>query len=44
VIPTIPFPLEGRIAIVTDVGLRDAMDAFGATDERAMADGEAVWF
>jgi hypothetical protein len=25
---------EGRIAIVTDVGLRDAMDAWAARDER----------
>ena len=33
---------EGRIAIVTDVGL-DAMDADGAPDERANADDEVVW-
>ena len=30
----IPHPSEGRIAIVTDVGLRDAMDALAAPDER----------
>jgi hypothetical protein len=36
-------PTEGRIAIVTDAG-RDAVDAGGATDERAeFADGEVVW-
>jgi hypothetical protein len=39
-----PAPLEGRFAIVTNVGLRDAMDACGAADERTVADGEAVWF
>jgi hypothetical protein len=33
---------EGRFAIVTNVGLKDAVDAFGATDERAKADGEVV--
>ena len=32
--PRRPTPLEGRIAIVTDAG-RDAVDASGATDERA---------
>jgi hypothetical protein len=26
---------EGRFAIVTNVGLREAMDALGAKDERA---------
>jgi hypothetical protein len=30
----VPHPSEGRIAIVTDVGLRDAMDALAAPDER----------
>jgi hypothetical protein len=35
---------EGRFAIVTNVGLRDAVDACGAKDEReAQADGEVVW-
>jgi hypothetical protein len=34
---------EGRFAIVTNVGLRDAVDAVGASDECANADGEAVW-
>jgi hypothetical protein len=41
---SLPFrPMEGRIAIVTDAG-RNAMDAGGATDERAfLADGKVVW-
>ena len=34
--------MEGRIAIVTDAG-RNAMDADGAADDGAKADGEAVW-
>jgi hypothetical protein len=42
-IPRRPVPLEGRFAIVTDVG-RDAVDASGAEDEGAgFADGEVVW-
>ena len=32
----------GRIAIVTDAG-RNAMDANGAADDGAKADGEAVY-
>jgi hypothetical protein len=35
-------PDGGRIAIVTDAG-RNAMDADGAADDGAKADGEAVW-
>jgi hypothetical protein len=35
-------PMEGRIAIVTDAG-RNAVDADGAADDGAKADGEAVW-
>jgi hypothetical protein len=35
-------PTEGRLAIVTDAG-RDAVDAGGAKDEGAEADGEVVW-
>ena len=35
-------PTEGRHAIVTAAG-RDAVDADGAADERAEADGEVVW-
>jgi hypothetical protein len=34
---------EGRIAIVTTRGQRDAVDACCAKDERARADGEVVW-
>jgi|HubBroStandDraft_2_1064218.scaffolds.fasta_scaffold281395_1 hypothetical protein len=34
---------EGRIAIVTTRGQRDAVDACRAKDERARADGEVVW-
>jgi hypothetical protein len=34
-IPRHPAPTKGRFAIVTDVG-RDAMDADGAADERAV--------
>jgi len=42
--PIHPAPTKGRFAIVTDVG-RDAVDAGGASDERAhLADGEVVWF
>ena len=39
----VPRPYEGRIAIVTTRGPRDAMDVFAAPDERCEADGEAVW-
>jgi hypothetical protein len=35
--------LRGALAIVTDAG-RDAVDAGGARDEGAVADGEVVWF
>ena len=35
-------PPEGRFAIVTNAEL-DAMDAGGAFDDGANADGEAVW-
>ena len=39
----VPFPQEGRIAIVTDVR-RDAVDADGAERRTALeADGEVVW-
>jgi hypothetical protein len=42
--PVIPHPQEGRIAIVTDVGRGDAMDAGGALTKALIpADGEAVW-
>jgi hypothetical protein len=34
--------LEGRFAIVTNAG-QDAVDAGGAKDEGADADGEVVW-
>jgi hypothetical protein len=34
--------MEGPIAIVTDAG-RNAMDADGAVDDSAKADGEVVW-
>ena len=37
-----PVPLEGRIAIVTDVG-RDAVDAAALLTNSAEADGEVVW-
>ena len=42
-IQAVSFPLEGRIAIVTDVE-RDAVDAAGACDERAGAYGQVVSF
>jgi len=39
-----PVPPEGRFAIVTDVGLRDAVDASALQDEKSReADGEVVW-
>jgi hypothetical protein len=38
-----PVPQEGRIMIVTDVGLRDAVDAAVSITNDACADGEAVW-
>ena len=39
-----PAPLEGRIAIVTDVGCGKRLDAMPAWDERlAIADGKGVW-
>jgi hypothetical protein len=44
----IPPPLEGRIAIVTDVRRRDAVDVreaqrAGRADESFLADGQVVW-
>jgi len=38
----VPPPLEGRFAIVTDVG-RDAVDADAPITNGAEADGEVVW-
>jgi hypothetical protein len=35
---------EGRFAIVTTRGQRNAVDACRAQDERATADGEVVWY
>jgi hypothetical protein len=41
--PNHPVPIEGRFAVVIDVG-RDAMDADGAQRRSAPeADGEIVW-
>jgi hypothetical protein len=40
--PAIPFPQEGRIAIVTDAG-RDAVDADAPITNGTDADGEVVW-
>ena len=40
--PAIPSQIEGRFAIVTDVG-RDAVDADGALTNAPDADGEIVW-
>jgi hypothetical protein len=37
-----PVPIEGRVAIVTDVG-RDAVDATAPLTNGAKADGEVVW-
>ena len=36
-------PQEGRIAIVTDVGRGNAMDAAVHETKRTDADGQAVW-
>jgi hypothetical protein len=41
--PPVPRHQEGRIAIVTTRGQRNAVDAGRAKDERATADGEVVW-
>ena len=46
--PPIPPPLEGRIAIVTDVGCGDAVDVRELSvtcraDESILADGQVVW-
>ena len=39
----IPFPSEGRFAIVTKRWARDAMDAAVSPDEAAAAYGKVVW-
>ena len=41
-IAAVPSQTEGRLAIVTNAG-RDAVDASGALDDSADADGEVVW-
>jgi hypothetical protein len=40
----VPPRSEGRFAIVTNVGLRDAVDAAVRRTKRIDADGEVVWF
>jgi hypothetical protein len=45
----IPFPIEGRFAIVTNVGFGNAVDAAASSRGKAVrtsdeaADGEVVW-